>query len=154
MTSNPSRIVIIVTRLWKAVVYNKVTETDQPKWKDFADKYLSFVKRHEDAPTRAPDAKGLFRQAQRADYGSVAAQDGVRPAELRSLPLVAWEQRVRVLDLAIELRTWPLMYRPLYCPAIPKDGSPTPLNARVLSIFQLFILWKLGHGTLFLKIGC
>ena len=124
-------------------VFNK--SDDKPDWQLFLTEFAKYKKPRRPAPDGVPQPEMLYNQAQRASQESSASEDGWRPAELRFLPLEAWVLRVQVLELAAELKTFPVAYRYVLTPALPKDGPPDPLNFRMISIFTA--LYRVESGA-------
>ena len=58
-------------------------------------------------PKEPPTAKLLFDQAQRATMHKAAGSDGWKPYELRLLPLPAWTERRKVMQLGRDLHKSP-----------------------------------------------
>ena len=96
-------------------------------------------------PKGAPNGQQLHEQAMKARTDSVGGMDGVAPAELRTLPRMAWDIRARHLQNAYRNRRSPEAYYHVSSPIIPKqdkmdDSSgktyPRPTDFRLITLMS------------------
>ena len=104
-TSNITRIIECMEEAWTPV-YNRHA-ADAPDFKVFCDNYQEHFHSFTQSPQDTPTGALLYAQAQRAKPRVCAGRDGITPAELKFLPMQAWMQRQRALDLAIEVNKFP-----------------------------------------------
>ena len=134
-TSNVGKLAKILQQAWHPILSRH--KDNPPDWWFFKDKLVDYIKYHAGAPTDTPNGIELHEVAKRGGTETAGGRDGWRPAELKLLPLRAWELRAQILALAAELRTFPSAYRHVLIAAIPKKGlSPDPVKQRLLTLFS------------------
>ena len=131
-----------------------------PSWDEFYHHYHPHITRQPNAPVGPPSPQQLFDQAKRARPTSAPGMDGWKPAELKHLPLVAWQHRHRVLTLSYKVSSSPYSYYHISSPALNKfdkldrpdpTGNPnnatSPSQLRLLAIFSA--LYRVESGANF-----
>ena len=117
-------------------------------WSKLAEEYGKFEPGTAGAPKETPAASMLHHRAQNAKEETSGGSDGWKPAELKAIPLKAWESRAEVLKLAGEIGRFPEAYRTVNMAAICKaDDSYDPLDHRLISLFTC--LYRIEGGAWF-----
>ena len=105
----------------------------------------------EDISTEVPDGRDLVESAKHVKCDSSSGSDGWRPAELKWLPIQAWDVRAEIMKCMIEAGHFPQAYMHAYHTAIPKCGKDLqPMNQRLLTI--LVALYRIESRAIFAKI--
>ena len=103
----------------------------------FRNNYQLYFTTFTDAPAKTPSVEDLYNQAQRARPRVSAGIDGWLPWELKALPVAAWEERTKVINSAIKLEQFPVDYKTVTSPCLPKKHPGNkPLDHRLLAVFS------------------
>ena len=133
----------LMIREWRKV-FDKHKD-NPPSWDNFLRDYGRYQQHNGDCPKTLPNAKMLHQRAKKAEQDTVPGPDGWRPRELKLLPLIAWEQRILVLQLSAELAKSPKAYYTVITPALTKKGKGrAPLDHRLLAVFSAPLPYRSG----------
>ena len=92
----------------------------KPDFDIFVNKYRQFVVKHDGAPSTPPNGTMLYQQAQRNKTKASGGMDGITPFELKILPLQAWNERARYVQLSYQLGTSAKSYYHVAMPLMPE----------------------------------
>ena len=140
LTSDRNEILKEFTTTWEGI-YTRLKD-DPPVFENFDSQFGQFI---ENEPTGdlCPSPEKLHQKASSARDASAPGMDGWRPAELKKLPLAAWECRHKLLLLVKEQGVWPTPYLRVSSPSLRKAdrldpdayrAPPVAKDVRLLSI--------------------
>ena len=101
----------------------------------------------------SPTAEQLFNKARKARDEAAPGMDGWRPVELKKLPLHAWVQKCRLLELIKRKGRWPSAYLHVAAPSLRKadrldpDSLRAPPKAKDVRLLSICIqLYRMEAG--------
>ena len=152
MSSHPEEIHQSLQGHWVKGIFRYYDDREKPSWNDFLNEYRHLLGPKKTARKLPPIT--AMQLSDRATWrGGTHGLDGWRYKELRLLPQGVWEMLASFLN-ALEQHdepTWP----PALCwgsiPLLPKEGPPSPLNLRPLTI--LSVLYRIWAGIRASQLG-
>ena len=134
LNTDTRRVEELFRDAWQPV-FNRPVNVQPPDWDSFESKYEDYLTPLVGIRDDAFDAHELAAQAARFNRGAVGGLDGWTPAEQKSLPIGAWEDRVHVEKLIATRGQYPDVYYQVPIPMLRKGEGRTPKEHRGFFIF-------------------